>query len=145
MRKILMPIDGSRYSRKAIDYAGNLGLLEGNDVHLIMVIQTGYASKYMDGDINFYPGQVIHPKEHAQEVMDKTVAAFKEKGLDVTAHTPIGDPAQMILETAKEIDADLIVIGNRGLGAFSRAFLGSVSTKVMNHARCSVLIVKEKD
>lgn len=145
MKKILLPIDGSEFSKKSLQFAEDLDLIQAGEIHLISVIQAGYASSHMDGDVNFYPGHVIHPREEAEEVMGRAVKYLADKGITAHTHIPLGDPAQMILETAKNIEADLIVIGNRGLGAFSRAFLGSVSTKVMNHAHCSVLIVKKPE
>jgi nucleotide-binding universal stress UspA family protein len=59
-------------------------------------------------------------------------------------YTPTGDPAEEILVTAKDLDSDLIVMGARGLGGVERVLLGSVSEKVLHHARCPVLIVKAR-
>ena len=59
----------------------------------------------------------------------------------VHTHTPVGDPARQLLEMAAT--ADLVVVGSRGLGAVRRLLLGSVSEKVLQHAPCPVLIVKD--
>jgi nucleotide-binding universal stress UspA family protein len=59
----------------------------------------------------------------------------------VRTHTPVGDPARALLELAAT--ADLLVVGSRGLGAVRRVLLGSVSEKVLQHAPCPVLIVRE--
>jgi nucleotide-binding universal stress UspA family protein len=61
----------------------------------------------------------------------------------VTKTTPTGNPADEILATAGAFDADLIVVGARGMGGMARLLLGSVSERVLRHARCPVLIVKE--
>jgi nucleotide-binding universal stress UspA family protein len=55
---------------------------------------------------------------------------------------PVGDPADEILKAAKQIEAELIVMGARSLGTVERLVLGSVSTKIMHEAGCDVLIVK---
>ena len=55
-----------------------------------------------------------------------------------------GSPAQKIVEFADKNGIDLIVMGNRGLGAFSRTLLGSVSNKVINTAKCDVYVVKKE-
>jgi nucleotide-binding universal stress UspA family protein len=59
----------------------------------------------------------------------------------VHTHTPVGDPARQLLEMSAT--ADLVVVGSRGLGAVRRLLLGSVSEKVLQHAPCSVMIVKD--
>jgi nucleotide-binding universal stress UspA family protein len=59
----------------------------------------------------------------------------------VHSHTPVGDPARQLLEMAAT--ADLVVVGSRGLGAVRRLLLGTVSEKVLQHAPCPVLIVKD--
>ena len=53
-----------------------------------------------------------------------------------------GNPADVIVQEAEESGADLIVVGTRGLGATRRAFMGSVSTNVVHHAPCDVLVVR---
>jgi nucleotide-binding universal stress UspA family protein len=57
---------------------------------------------------------------------------------------PIGDPAEEIVKTTQDFDTDLVVVGARGLGGVARVLLGSVSEKVLHHARCPVLIVKAR-
>jgi nucleotide-binding universal stress UspA family protein len=61
----------------------------------------------------------------------------------VTRSTPTGYPADEIIATAGDFDTDLVVVGARGLGGMARLLLGSVSERVLRHARCPVLIVKE--
>ncbi|MEJ7803327.1 MAG: universal stress protein [Candidatus Limnocylindria bacterium] len=65
-------------------------------------------------------------------------------GIPTTAHLRGGDPAREILATAEDQGADLIVIGSRGLGGLARLLLGSVARKVLIHAHCSVLIVRNQ-
>ncbi len=142
MKKIVFPIDGSHYSKKALRYAEDMNLLIGSEIHLITVVQMGYAAKNTGGEVNFYPEHVVHPREDAENHLRDAKALFESMNIEVKSSILMGDPAQMIIKYADEIAADLIVIGNRGLGAISRAFLGSVSHKVLHQARRSVLIVK---
>jgi nucleotide-binding universal stress UspA family protein len=65
-----------------------------------------------------------------------------EPGRRVTAEVKSGDPADMLLETVREREADLIVVGARGLSARDRYLMGSVAGNVLRHAPCSVLVVK---
>jgi nucleotide-binding universal stress UspA family protein len=71
----------------------------------------------------------------------KRVAESKSVG-EVTLATEDGDPAKTILNYAKEHDVDMIVMGNRGLGALEELLVGSVSHKVNHHAKCSVITVR---
>ena len=60
----------------------------------------------------------------------------------MTSHAHEGDPAEAILDTASEQNADLVVVGDRGLSGVQRFLLGSVSRKVSEHAACNVMIVR---
>jgi nucleotide-binding universal stress UspA family protein len=62
--------------------------------------------------------------------------------VELDTHTREGDPAEVIIEVANEQQADLIVVGSRGLTGIKRFRLGSVSNKVSHHAPCSVMIVR---
>ena len=68
----------------------------------------------------------------------KTLLA--ERGVDAETIEAQGDPGDVILNTAK--DADLVVVGSRGLNPFQRLLLGSVSSKVVHRAECDVLVVR---
>ena len=66
----------------------------------------------------------------------------KSTGVDVNTVARQGDPADAILDTAEEQNADLIIVGNKGMTGAKRFLLGSVPNKVSHHAPCSVLIVR---
>lgn len=73
---------------------------------------------------------------------DEMTARLADVGIPTTPHARSGDPAAEILEAAKDLRADLIVTGSRGLGGLESLLLGSVARNVLTHARCSVLIVR---
>jgi nucleotide-binding universal stress UspA family protein len=76
-------------------------------------------------------------------VLAEQVERIKGDGANVAeAHLREGPAVDEILDLAEEVGADLIVIGSRGLGAISRALLGSVSESVVKHAHCPVLVVR---
>lgn len=76
----------------------------------------------------------------AQEIVDRTSARLKRKGIDVTTHVCEGEPAELLMTVADDEHAQIIVVGNRGM-AGARRVLGSVPNRVSHHARCGVLIV----
>jgi nucleotide-binding universal stress UspA family protein len=63
-------------------------------------------------------------------------------GIDARTHARLGDPAEAILDVAEEQNADLIIVGHKGLTGAKRFLLGSVPERVSHHAPCSVLIIR---
>ena len=81
-------------------------------------------------------------EEEQREVLLAARDVLERAGIAAAGLAPIGDPADEILKTAKQFEAELIVMGARSLGTIERLVLGSVSTKVMHESGCDVLIVK---
>ena len=80
--------------------------------------------------------------EVAQRTLDDAADALRERtGKEIAAVLEDGDPAKAILREVETRDADLVVLGSRGLSALERVFRGSVSTKVSNSVPCSCLVV----
>jgi nucleotide-binding universal stress UspA family protein len=75
-------------------------------------------------------------------VLKRAQHYVRDQGVELDTHTREGDPAEVIIEVANEQQADLIVVGSRGLTGIKRFLLGSVSNKVSHHAPCSVMIVR---
>jgi nucleotide-binding universal stress UspA family protein len=84
----------------------------------------------------------IKLREIAESVLARAMREAEDEGVEVETHAREGDPAEAIIEVANEQQADLIVVGNRGLTGIRRFLLGSVSSKVSEHAPCSVMIVR---
>lgn len=143
MKKILLPTDGSKSSVHAIQTAIDFGYLDGHELYLLSVVR---PSMPMPAEATAYAKIPEIPTDYSERAAQALAAAKELIGPTrniVQATSPEGDPAAKIIENAKELGIDLIIMGNRGLGAFSRTFLGSVSHKILNHADCSVLIIKE--
>ena len=79
-----------------------------------------------------------------EEVLVGASAEAKESGVEVRTHSRAGNPAEAILDVADEVNADLIVVGNRGIGSKSRFILGNVPSRVVHHATCSTYVVNTK-
>ncbi|MFK0278579.1 universal stress protein [Ensifer sp. NPDC090286] len=78
-----------------------------------------------------------------EQIVEEAASEARRSGVqNVGARVEAGNCAETIVETAREIDASMIVVGSRGLGGLAGLFLGSVSEKVANHAHCSVLIAR---
>ena len=85
---------------------------------------------------------MINPREDVDATLSAAADEVRGAGLDVETFAREGDPADAILDVAEEREADLIVVGNKGMTGARRFLLGSVPNKVSHHAPCSVLIVR---
>jgi nucleotide-binding universal stress UspA family protein len=79
-------------------------------------------------------------RQAAEEIVDRTSARLRERGLQVAGHVCQGEPAEVLMAVADGEHAQMIVVGNRGM-AGARRLLGSVPNHVSHHAKCGVLIV----
>ena len=77
-----------------------------------------------------------------QLVLGNAAAVAKKADVEVVTHPREGDPADAILDVAEENDADLVLVGNKGMTGARRFLLGSVPNKISHHAPCDVWIVK---
>jgi len=145
VKNILVALDGSEHSKKAVEFAINSAKMWKAALYLIHV----WEEKSPPEGFEKYVKEQKLPLNYFDEVCmrDKFVGAAevraKEVGIKkvevVCAH---GDPAEEILRVADQVTADLIIMGSRGLGRFSRVIMGSVSTKVCNHSNSTCVIVR---
>lgn len=138
MKKILAATDGSEYSFKAVNEAGKLAKVMGAALTVIAVVQDvvvygGYESVYFDNE---------NITKASEAVLRKTKEVMEQEGVAVETILGKGNAAEVINATAEEGGFDLIVMGSRGLGGINRLLLGSVSGRVANTSKVSVLIVK---
>jgi nucleotide-binding universal stress UspA family protein len=141
MPGIIVGIDGSGHSRRALEWAvSEAGI---RDVPLIVLTVQQAITGYWGSPV-VYPGDadlLEHARKMAQEeidnALDKLGAQARQQSVSVLA-VP-GAPGEEILKQAK--DADMIVVGSRGAGGFRKLLMGSVSTHVTYHARCPVVVI----
>jgi nucleotide-binding universal stress UspA family protein len=85
---------------------------------------------------------MINPREDVERLLGEEADVLRAAGVEVETLAREGDPADAILDVAEQRDADLIVVGNKGMTGAERFLLGSVPNKVSHHAPCSVLIIR---
>jgi nucleotide-binding universal stress UspA family protein len=85
---------------------------------------------------------MVNPREDVQAVLDEEADRIRGDVGAVETFAREGDPADAILDVAEEKNADLIVVGNKGMTGARRFLLGSVPNKVSHHAPCNVMIVR---
>lgn len=81
-------------------------------------------------------------KEQGRKIVDRAADLFEERGIKIDKIVRSGSPADIICDYAEENNSDLIVVADKGLGGVKRFLLGSISDKVVRHAKTSVLVVK---
>jgi nucleotide-binding universal stress UspA family protein/GNAT superfamily N-acetyltransferase len=124
IRTIVVGADGSETGGEALAAALRLAGLLGTVLHVV----SAYG--------------VLQPPGDAEAVLAAATRAARADGLEAITHARRGDPAEALIAVALEQDADLLVVGNRGMSRGSRFVLGSVADKVSHHAPCNVLIVR---
>jgi nucleotide-binding universal stress UspA family protein len=140
MQRIVVGIDGSQGARRALEWAVAEAKLR--DAHLVVIHAWLEPAAVAVGSVITAGG--VEP-EVFEETAERTVAdVLKEvdtTGLPqgIESHVVAGAPARSLLDAAK--DADLVVVGSRGLGGFTGLLLGSVSQQVAHHATCPVVII----
>lgn len=149
IEKILVALDGSEPAGRALDFALDLAEKYSAEIVLLSVVQ----HVVMPG-ISYLTTPVLLPvavgqyteelKANHKKVLSEALKKVKKikPNLRVSTKLVEGRPSNKIVETAKEGNFDIIVMGSRGLGAIKEFFLGSVSDRVADEATCPVLIVK---
>jgi nucleotide-binding universal stress UspA family protein len=143
--RIVVGTDGSDTAAEAVRQAAELAKLSGARLDVVSAFEPIPQSRIRSESGNA-PGDVqyeIGPREDVNLVIDNASAEAKKGGVEeVQGHSREGDPADAILDVAEEVNADLIVVGNKGMTGARRFLLGSVPNKVSHHAPCSVIIVR---
>jgi nucleotide-binding universal stress UspA family protein len=143
-KRIVVGTDGSETAGEAVRQAVDLAKLAGAQLSVV----SAYApvpKRRLQSEQEGAPADVqyeIGPREDVNLVLDAAAASAKKEGLDVQTHPVEGDPAEAVLSVAEETEADLIVVGNKGMTGARRFLLGSVPNNVSHHAPCSVMIVR---
>jgi len=141
-KKIVVGVDGSPASSKAVVWAANEAKLRGSEIEILH----SWSMPFVVDPMAMMP--VMFPVEEMVADANKVVAAASEivAGIDpkihVVARVERGVAAEHLITAGKS--ADLLVVGSRGHGGFAGLLLGSVAQQVANHATCPVVIVPAK-
>jgi nucleotide-binding universal stress UspA family protein len=142
---IVVGTDGSDTAKEAVRQAAELAKALGGRILLVSAYEPVPESRLNQerGDVPTDVSWMVNPREDVQGVLDEEAERIKETGVaEVETYAREGDPADAILDVAEEKNADLIVVGNKGMTGARRFLLGSVPNKVSHHAPCNVMIVR---
>lgn len=138
MKKILIAHDGSKSSDKALRKAFEVAERFGAAVTVLSVVPELYLTELMEVDRMRIVETLRSEAEDAMAKVKKKATA----SMSLKTVVKQGDPAEEIIEAARKMKADLIVTGSHGRHGAGRFLLGSVSSKVVDHAACTVMVVK---
>jgi nucleotide-binding universal stress UspA family protein len=142
--RIVVGTDGSDTAAEAVRQAVDLAKLTNAQLSIVSAYEP-VSKRRLQSEQEGAPADVqyeIGPREDVNLVLDAAAANARKEGLEVQTHPVEGDPAEAILTVAEEVDADLIVVGNKGMTGARRFLLGSVPNNVSHHAPCAVMIVR---
>jgi nucleotide-binding universal stress UspA family protein len=135
--KILLAIDGSKFSQAAVQQLIALTSPREVEVRLLHVIELWPVHIHnLERDLR------QEKREEAEQLLARTAQQLRAAGFNVTTIAKEGDPKVDVIDVAAEWHADLIMVGSHGRKGLDRFFLGSVSEAVARHSSCSVQIVR---
>jgi nucleotide-binding universal stress UspA family protein len=135
--KIVCAIDGAAVTDRILLYAMHFGKKEGAVVHIVHAYELPEHYATQDG----YEELAIAYREVARQVVQDAREFLEDVGLQVTGEAIIGPAAQVVLEEADRVGADLILVGHRNPKDVAEMFLGSVSQQILNQTRIPVLVI----
>jgi universal stress protein A len=144
--RVLVPVDFSDTSRKALEAALPFARQFGASLTLLHVIEpVVYPVDYLVVPPEMEDATIALGREAKNRLAAMKVDASQANGVEIDSITRTGRPYQEIIEAAKSLRADLIVIGTHGYTGLKKIYLGSTAERVMRHAPCPVLVVRDLD
>ena len=140
MKRLVIATDGSKASRTAVE--DGIELARELDARVLFV----YVKAFPPGLLGepFYQRKLSHEAAEARDAVEAAMREAAEQDVEADWEILQGEPAKEIIGFARDRDADLIVIGSRGLGALADTFLGSVSRAVVHGADRPVLVARPR-
>ena len=142
--KILIALDASSHSQRALELVTRLRWPAGSRVIVVGVVRplaSAVAEAY--APVTIPPELLEQQRGQLEAVVARAANALRETGFATEERVEVGDPRHALVEIARGERADLMVVGSHGLTGVMKLMLGSVSSHVVTHAPCSVLVVKQ--
>ncbi|QLH05861.1 universal stress protein [Nitrosopumilus ureiphilus] len=134
---ILVPLDGSKYSEKALIHACEMAKSYQSRLILLYVVEKSIPINLLDRKEYL---EIL--RKFGNKVLTNGKEITTKRGVDSKIVMKEGNVSTEIIKLAKKEQCNMIIIGSKGLGKAARFFLGSVSNKLANNSPCSILIVK---
>lgn len=135
MKRIIVGVDGSKLSERALEWAITEARLQGARLHVITAWDFPPVVVGMEGTLD-----VSQLESGAVRLQATALERCPHDDIQVTTEVARGNAARMLIDAST--NADLVVVGSRGHGGFAGLLLGSVSNQVVHHSACSVVVVR---
>ena len=142
-RKILLAYNGSQEGKRALLECADLASFLQAETHLLAVASMPPSLFLTEG---FVPEELLEEeKKRTKTVLDEGTQTLTEKGFKAAGHLAVGEPVEEICRTAKDVGADMIVLGhNQSTSWAKRWWKGSVGASLLDYAPCSILVAMHK-
>ena len=141
-KAIVVGTDGSDRATGAVSQALALAKMSGATLHVVHVVRPLPPSMMGEHvDPSAIAVALADMRVEGEEICARVRTEARRADVSAEVHNVEGDPADVLLSIAETVDADLVVVGNRGMSGIKRFVLGSVPNKVSHHCPCSLLIV----
>jgi nucleotide-binding universal stress UspA family protein len=140
-KRILVGYDGSENAKRALARAMALSTEQDSAIRIVVVVTTaltiyGPSAPYL---LPGFPEQII---KEGKRSLEEALNTAKDAGRKVSGSVEEGHPSEIILRLAESEGIDLIVLGRRGISGIERFLMGGISSSVVDHSKCDVLIAK---
>ncbi|AFN76000.1 uspa domain-containing protein [Melioribacter roseus P3M-2] len=143
IKKILVPVDFSDYSKDALKYAVQFAKQFDAKLYIIYVIEPViYPADFSMGQVAI-PSLENDIKNRAEEEMDSLIKSYVDPSLETERIIKTGKPFVEIIETARDLDADIIIMATHGHTGVEHLLFGSTAEKVVRKAPCPVLTLRK--
>jgi nucleotide-binding universal stress UspA family protein len=135
--RIVVAVDGSQHGGKTVPVAVGMATANGSSVTVVHVRE---HARYEGSDVDLGPDGIS-----GEDLIASVVAIFRDAGIEATGEirrVRPGETHEQIVKIAADTDADLIIMGTRGMSEWKSLVLGGVANKVVAQAHCSVLLVR---
>lgn len=146
--RILITTDGSDFSRAAVEKCCQMVVKpEETTIKIVSVYELTLPLDVFPSPTEFSEKLENSARSQAESFADEAAAQIREyfpgSPIDVETQVSVGTPEQILIEEAKNWNADLVVVGSHGRGFWGRMLLGSTTDALVHHAPCSVLVVRK--
>lgn len=141
-KSILLAVDGSEESNKAIDYVKSLAEKYNSKILILNVFELPLLVDPYDTHAQIFQDIENNLRTNSQTLLEDVKNKFSDLNIQIEGQSFQGRIGSIIVEVANKSNIDLIVMGSRGLGSVKSLLLGSVSNYVTNHAKCPLILVK---
>jgi nucleotide-binding universal stress UspA family protein len=143
LKQIVVGFDGSRSSRRAINFLNTFPLHPDCEICIASMVTAPEAGGFLPGPLRHEIEAICREeRQHAEKGLAEVAKILQSAGRKVVTEIHAAEPASGLLQLAEERQADLMVVGAQGTSEVEQFLLGSVSDKILRNAHCSVLVVR---